>query len=261
MIDDYKDYISKDLGDISLYSAMSTLLDQMDMMIPDFLGNDIISEEPSINDNYDCTKLNDLQKYAVKKIYEKICFNESIKSNLLFIQGRAGTGKTYTTNVLIKILRKKGYKVFATGTTGIAATQYENGTTCHSLFKLKIDQNNKGNEFKCNIGYGTHRAKELLESNLIIIDEISKLTIETAQNIDYTLRSLVAHHSNHNNSNTGDFNLEEIQPFGGKLILFVGDLLQLPPVVQGSNTSVAIKLIVKCPFWSSFELFGLKEAV
>lgn len=255
MINNYEHYISQDLVNTSLYSVMATLLDQMHMIVPEFLGNDIVCDEIRLNKKIDCAKLNILQKFVVKFIYEKIVSNDSNQPNLLFLQGRAGTGKTYTTNVLINILRKHGYKVLVTGTTGIAATQYEHGMTCHSLFKLKIEQSIKGNEFICNIGYGTHRAKELLKSNLIIIDEISMLTIETAQSIDYTLRSLVGFHINNNQ------NLDEIPPFGGKNILFVGDLLQLPPVVVGSTSSVSNKLITKCPFWSSVQCFGLKEAV
>ena len=131
--------------------------------------------------------------------------------------------------------------------------------TCHSLFKLKIDQNYIGNEFKCNVGYGTYRANELLNSDLIIIDEISMLTIQTAHHIDHTLQSLALYHK------YGKFGIErkldEIILFGGKNILFVGDLLQLPPVIQGSDSSVANKLITNCSFWPLVQLFGLKEAV
>ena len=255
MLDDYQEYLSKDLKDITLYASMTTLLEQMHMMIPDFLGDDIVNEEITLNEKIDSAILNNLQKYIVKKIYEKMLNNDIDNHNLFFIQGRAGTGKTYTTNVIINVLRKCGYKVLVTGTTGIAATQYEQGMTCHSLFKLKIDKNVSGNEFKCNVGYGTYRAKEILESHLIIIDEISMLTIQTAHDIDYTLRSLVAHELKNNT------NLENILPFGGKNILFVGDLLQLPPVIPNSNSSVANKLITNCSFWPSIKLFGLKDPV
>lgn len=259
MLDDFSEPLSADLGDIPLYSAMSTLLNQMHMMIPDFLGNDIITEEIPLNEEFISAVLNDLQKYTVRKIYEKVVNNDSDDSHLMFLQGRAGTGKTYTTNVIINALRKNGYNVLVTGTTGIAATQYDHGMTCHSLFKLKLDKENCDNEFKCNVGYGTNRAKELLESNLIIIDEISMLTIQTAIQIDYTLRSLVAYHEKQ--GMVDNLNLETIPPFGGKNILFVGDLLQLPPVVKGSNASVSNKLITKCSFWPMINLFGLKEPV
>ena len=37
--------------------------------------------------------------------------------------------------------------------------------------------------------------------------------------------------------------------------------MQLPPVIQGSDSSVANKLITNCSFWPFVQLFGLKEAV
>ena len=43
MLDDYQEYLSKDLKDITLYASMTTLLEQMHMMIPDFLGDDIVN--------------------------------------------------------------------------------------------------------------------------------------------------------------------------------------------------------------------------
>ena len=68
-----------------------------------------------------------------------------------FLQGRAGTGKTFTTNNLIKILKKQGKKVLITGTTGIAASQYSGGSTVHSLFSLGIDQYDDSTVFKSNM--------------------------------------------------------------------------------------------------------------
>lgn len=259
MLDDYSGFLSADLGDVPFYTAMSTLLDQMHMKIPDFLGNEIIPEEIPLNEKYNSVALNDLQKYVVRNIYEKVINNFPDDPYLMFLQGRAGTGKTFTTNVIINVLRKKGYKILVTGTTGIAAAQYEKGMTCHSLFKLKLAKEDSENDYRYNIGYGTNRSKELLESNLIIIDEISMMNIQTVFQIDYTLRTLVAYHEKQ--GMVDHLNLENIPPFGGKNILFVGDLLQLPPVVRGSDESVSNKLITKCPFWSMVKLFGLKEPV
>lgn len=78
-----------------------------------------------------------------------------------------------------------------TGTTRTAASQYKQGMTCHSLFKLQIDQFTQNISFVCNVRYGTQRAKEILEAYLKILDEISMLTINTADQINYTLRTLI----------------------------------------------------------------------
>lgn len=132
--------------------------------------------------------------------------------------------------------------------------------TCHSLFKLKIDQLTRNKDFVCNVGYGTQRAKEILQAGLIIIDKISMFTIIPANQIDYTLRSLVFFQLTENNKNQ-NFDFNSITAFGGKLILFVGDLLQLPPVIKNSNASVSSKLITCCPFWKNVKIFGLKDPV
>jgi hypothetical protein len=46
---------------------------------------------------------------------------------LFFLQGSAGTGKTYTVKALMGELRRRGKKCLITATTGIAAVQYQGG--------------------------------------------------------------------------------------------------------------------------------------
>lgn len=45
------------------------------------------------------------------------------------------------------------------------------------------------------------------------------------------------------------------------MILFVGDLLQLPPVIKNSNASMRRQIIACCPFWKNVKLFCLKDAI
>lgn len=45
------------------------------------------------------------------------------------------------------------------------------------------------------------------------------------------------------------------------MILFVGDLLQLPPVIKNSNASMGRKIIACCPFWKNVKLFCLKDEI
>jgi tRNA(Met) C34 N-acetyltransferase TmcA len=140
-------------------------------------------------------------------------------NQLMFLQGAAGTGKTYTVKALISALQSRRRKCLICATTGIAAVQYPRGTTLHSLFHLGIDEQFTG-RFQSNIGRGTPQAEYILSADLIIIDEVSMLTPWVAKRVSLTLQSI---------SN------EERTEFGGKQILFVGDLLQLPPVVSGDQ--------------------------
>jgi hypothetical protein len=129
------------------------------------------------------------------------------------------------------------------GITGIAAVQYPGGTTVHFLFRLGIDEQSRGG-FRSNVGRGTPLARFILAAALIIIDEVSMLTPWVANKISLTLQSI--------------YRYERIQ-FGGKLILFVGDLLQLPPIVPDLSMPVAYRLITRLPYWSSIRKFQIQQ--
>ena len=55
-----------------------------------------------------------------------------------FLDGPAGSGKTYLYNTLIRFLKSKGKKVLAHATTGIASDLLIGGATMHSRFKLPL---------------------------------------------------------------------------------------------------------------------------
>ena len=260
LMDKYYDYISSDImhKNISLQKAFYDIFSSIGSEPPEFIGVHEDDSDFMVNDFASLDILNNDQNYFVSEvisIVSKIKDKDIDTPNLIFLQGRAGTGKTFTTNVLINELRKKCFNVLICGTTGIAASQYNGATTVHSLFSLGIEQNIKGNEFKCNIGRKTNKASLLLNSDLIIIDEISMMLIQTANRVDLTLRFLSAEDINQNI----DYN--SIEPFGGKCILFIGDLLQLPPVIPNSSSSVSQKLITKCSWWNQVKLYGLSQPV
>jgi hypothetical protein len=71
--------------------------------------------------------------------------------------------------------------------------------------------------FRPNIGRGTPLARYILAADLNMMDEASILTPWVANGVSMILQSLSGY--------------ERIQ-FGGKRILFVGDLLQLPPLFR-----------------------------
>ena len=122
--------------------------------------------------------------------------------------------------------------LLVTGSIGIAASQYKGGQTLHSLFALSFDQKSKGNEMRSNIGLNTVKAEELMTAQLIVIDEVSMVTQETINCVDFTLRYLASEKFGFKNEKI-DF--EAIPPFGNIPILFIGDFLQLPPVVHRSS--------------------------
>lgn len=129
----------------------------------------------------------------------------------LFITGKAGTGKTTFVKRIQKDINKNFLLLAPTGIAAIAV----GGQTMHSFFGFPMQ------------AMGPHTRLDVLpekkmllkEIDTIIVDEASMVRSDMVDGMDRYLR--MAFNTN--------------MPFGGKQIVFVGDLFQLPPVVkQGS---------------------------
>lgn len=127
-------------------------------------------------------------------------------NNNIFITGKAGTGKSY----LLKYFRKNTTKkVLYCAPTGIAALNID-GVTLHSTFGW----DNLKDESEI---YISSNKRSLLKSlDTLVIDEISMVRVDVFNQIDKILK-------NANNN---------IKPFGGKQVILLGDLFQLPPVAN-----------------------------
>ena len=65
---------------------------------------------------------------------------ESKNSHCIFVDGRAGRGKTHLAKYLIQNERAKGNIALVCATSGLASLLYEGGYTAHSLFGLPIQE-------------------------------------------------------------------------------------------------------------------------
>ena len=126
----------------------------------------------------------------------------------VFITGKAGTGKTTFVKGIQQLI-KKNFLVLAP--TGIAAVNV-GGQTIHSFFGLPFT----AIEPKTNLEVSLLKRDVLEHVDTIIIDEASMVRCDWVDAIDRFLCQLTHSH----------------MPFGGKQMLFVGDLFQLPPVVK-----------------------------
>ncbi|XP_036147362.1 uncharacterized protein LOC118647171 [Monomorium pharaonis] len=93
--------------------------------------------------------------------------NENETERLFYIDGFAGSGKTYLFNTFMSILRGRNEKILSCAFTGIA-TLLKGGRTYHFLYKLTIliDEGAKSN-----IRGNTEAARGLISAKLIIWDE------------------------------------------------------------------------------------------
>jgi len=141
----------------------------------------------------------------------------------VFLTGAAGSGKTHVLNQYITFLRKKGVRVGITASTGIAATHI-NGRTIHSWCGIGIQDQMYVNDFT-RIFKNFKLKNRLLQSKVLIIDEISMLDDKRLDLVDQVVRKV-------RNSQL---------PFGGMQVVFCGDFFQLPPVSEkGKEPSFAV---------------------
>jgi hypothetical protein len=192
---------------------------------------DDADQMPPISDSDSSLSLLMPEQYSVASQIIEAVMHETLQ--LMFFQGSAGRRKTFAVKVLINVLQACGEMCLICATTGIAAVHYPGGTTFHSLFRLGIDEQST-RSFRSHIGRGTHLAQYILAADLIIIDEVSLLTPLVANRVSMTLQSLSAN--------------GRIE-FGGKQILFVGDLSQFPLVVPNFSMLIAYGLITRLPYW------------
>ncbi len=146
----------------------------------------------------------------------------------IFLTGKAGTGKTTFLRNIAKFTHKNTVIAAPTGIAAINA----GGVTLHSLLQLPfgafLPDNNPELSGDITTQLNTPksmmadlqmngRKRELLRAlELLIIDEVSMLRSDLLDAIDTVLRKI----------------RRKDTPFGGVQMLFIGDLLQLPPVVK-----------------------------
>ena len=149
----------------------------------------------------------------------------------IFLTGKAGTGKTTLLKEIIATTHKNTVVVAPTGIAALNA----GGVTIHSMFQLPFaaflpDNKEVSNfsgaiKFESRSSLGRHfkmnqtKRSVIRNMELLIIDEVSMLRADVLDAIDFMMRKTRRNES----------------PFGGVQVVFIGDLLQLPPVVKNEE--------------------------
>ena len=156
------------------------------------------------------------------------------RTPVVFVTGRAGTGKSYFIRALAEEDEHIPQALLAP--TGLAAMNI-GGQTVHSFFGFPprplIGLNEKPNWFF------TKAARALRR---LVIDEVSMLRADVLDAMDHHLRA--ARKSN--------------RPFGGVQMLLVGDFYQLPPVVRGQEAQLLDDAGYQSPY--AFSAHCLRDA-
>ena len=151
----------------------------------------------------------------------------------LLITGEAGTGKSAVLKVFCKETKSP---ILRLAPTGLAAINI-GGVTIHSAFGYdNFEKRTLEEILSGKIKLSDNQRLLLQKSKSIIIDEISMVSSETLQKIDAILKFV-----------NGNDRL-----FGGKQMLFFGDLFQLPPIVKTGKKTFMIKTFGGIHFFDSW---------
>ena len=111
----------------------------------------------------------------------------SLQSNLFFIDGPGGTGKTFTYNALLAAVRAEGGIALAVASSGVAALLLPGGSTAHGRFKIPIILHEASH---CNVPKDSPLADLFRRCRLIVWDEAPMVSRLAYEALDRTFRDI-----------------------------------------------------------------------
>lgn len=142
---------------------------------------------------------------------------------------------------MIHAARGRGQIVLACASSGIASLNLPMGATAHSTFKIPVVNLSKDSTLGITAQSG--RAELIRQTDLMLFDEISMIHKHAPECIDRTLRFLRGND----------------RPFGGVVMVCMGDFWQIPPVIPGGNRAKIIRAsMLTSQLWAFFKQLELK---
>jgi ATP-dependent exoDNAse (exonuclease V) alpha subunit len=154
----------------------------------------------------------------------------------VFLTGKAGTGKSTFLRYLVETVSKRFVIV---APTGIAAMNVK-GQTIHSFFQFPLRPLLPEDKGIKKFHQESEKRQIIQKMDTLIIDEVSMVRADLVDAIDTALRR----------------NANPHQPFGGKQVVFIGDIFQLEPVVQRDKPEAEIlQTLYKTPYFFEAHVF------
>ena len=172
---------------------------------------------------------------------EEVVFNEQQQEAFdlivngignVLVTGNAGTGKSFVINHAVEALRLKGNNVTVCSTTAVSATAI-NGKTVHSAFRIIPMHKTKSKQWTlkelldqtvfslAGDGMKTKSLRQEIRcTDVIVMDEVSMLNVVDLIRLEHQLKT---------------YGPKKGELYGGIRMIFVGDFLQLEPVVSDSS--------------------------
>ncbi|QXE87363.1 AAA family ATPase [Geomonas nitrogeniifigens] len=163
----------------------------------------------------------------IEVLPEYLLVKKLVQNNfpMIFITGGAGTGKS----TFVKWLLSEFKGTVLLGAPTAAAAVNIEGKTLHSLCQLppawivKTDIKD------------APRRREIAEAKLLIIDEISMVTANLLDGVSAFFR----------------LNKKIDKPFGGMTVIMIGDMFQLPPIVNNQTKDLFERIYGSAKFYNA----------
>jgi len=155
-------------------------------------------------------------------------------NTIIFLTGKAGTGKTTLLQHIRLHTRKQMAVVAPTGVAAINA----GGMTIHSFFQLPFGPLIPGGNAQPERQYSDEKNELLANLELLVIDEVSMVRPDVIDQIDLILRNAKMN----------------ARPFGGVQLLLIGDLSQLSPIIREEEWMLLGRYYSNPYFFSSLVL-------
>ena len=178
---------------------------------------------------------------AQRTIFDAVMESVNGESKVFFLHSAGGCGKTFVCNTIAAAVRGQGKIALCVASSGIASLLLEGGRTAHSTFwiPLQVDEASV-----CNIGRHSDMFQVILQTSIIIWDEVPPQNKHAIDAVDRTIREIMGRDT----------------PFGGITVLFGGDFRQtLPVILHGSRQQVVAACIKRSRIWPNVEMHYLHE--
>jgi ATP-dependent DNA helicase PIF1 len=164
------------------------------------------------------------------EIFERIKNRENV-----FMTGPGGSGKTFLIREIYNWYTQRDIKnIQVCALTGCAAVLLQcNAKTIHSWAGIGLANGDVMNVIN-NVSYNKFKRKKWLNTDILIIDEVSMLSSKLLSILDGIAKKVRKN------------NL----PFGGIQLLFSGDFYQLPPVGNSSDPET-MQFCFESPIWNT----------
>ncbi|KAI8536933.1 hypothetical protein RHMOL_Rhmol10G0295100 [Rhododendron molle] len=196
----------------------------------------LISDAQRSDVNINVESLNEEQRAAYTGITTSVFEN---KGRTFFLNGGAGTGKTFLYNTVATKCRSLGHVVVSVASSGIASLLLVGGRTAHSTFSIPLDVLE---DSFCSFSKQSLQAEMFRKTRLIIWDEVPMQHRYCVETVDRTFQDIC----------------DNNKPFGGITVVLGGDFRQILPVIpKGVREQIVGASLRRSVLWNGMHILTL----